>query len=252
MRYLIFMEVAFIMCLSLAAGSLQAQDVVIDEDVNADTLLASSGPNRANYFHWYATYGLVSMQPEAAGADIIFGYSYHVSFGLRYKRRLTNWLAIGSSLDFGTTSYRLKQDSSKVMPNAGLHDKEVVAFSDMVLAPYVRINIGRRGNTLGNYLDLIGWGGWNYASKHFTKDKLSIANASGASLVETTEKRLVWSEPLNYGVGARIGIGRYAVYGKYRLSDRIIKTVSANGLTGSSIYPELPRLVVGFEMGLIF
>ena len=68
------------------------------------------------------------------------------------------------------------------------------------------------------------------------KDELPNGN-----IVSTTVTRLNYLNDGNYGAYAQFGINRYVVYAKYRLSDMFNNSVQ---------YSELPRLIVGFQIGL--
>lgn len=224
-----------------------AQTVLLEQDVNADTVPPSSGPNMKNYTHSYFRYGFVAGQPDSAGADIKPGYSNEFAFGVRYKRRITNFYSLGFDVFYNNINYHLKQDSSKIFPNPVLHKKEKLAYNNFGIELYNRINFGKRGNIIGNFVDIGGYGEWGFSIKHFYRDELAVAQ-TGASMIEVTNKRLLYTNNLNYGAVVRIGINRYAFYGKYRVSD-IIKSgyLSQTGLN----YPEFPRIIVGIEIGLL-
>lgn len=221
--------------------------MLLEQDVNADTVLPSSGPNMKNYTHSYFRYGFVAGSSDSAGADIKPGYSSEFAFGVRYKRRISNFYSLGFDVFYNTINYHLKQDSSKIFPNPVLHKKEKLAYNNFGLELYNRINVGKRGNILGNFVDIGGYGEWGSLIKHFYRDELAVAQ-TGASVREVTNKRLLYTSNLNYGAVARFGINRYVLYGKYRFSD-IIKPgyLSQTGLR----YPELPRIIVGIEIGLL-
>jgi len=59
--------------------------------------------------------------------------------------------------------------------------------------------------------------------------------------VRLSTTQLKYVENFSYGLLARIGVSRYALTAQYRLSD-IFKS--------SYAMPELPRLIVGIEVGL--
>lgn len=224
----------------------KAQTVLLEEDVNKDTLSPASGPNMKNYTHSYFRYGFV-LGKSTPGAEIKTGNSNEVSFGVRYKRRLANFYALGADFFYNNINYHLKQDSAKIFPTPALHKKEKLAYNNFGLELYNRINFGKRGNIIGNYFDFGGYGEWGFIIKHFYRDELAVAQA-GASVREVTNRRLLYTNELNYGAVARIGFNRYSVYGKYRLSD-IVKESYLNE-TGF-FYPELPRFIVGVEIGLL-
>jgi len=236
----LFFGMLLLCCTAIGAF---AQQPVIFEDVNADTLLGEDGPNSKNFWHGYTSYNLAALPTEGEGGDVVIGPSGLYVIGVRYKRKLTNWLAMGASLNVSSVNYRLKQDSlTKILPNNIIHKKENIHLNSLNLEPYIRINFGKRGNTLGTFIDVGGYGEWVYGSRHSTRDKHEVANSSGASITESDHKGLVWLEPFNYGASLRIGWKQFSLYGRYRFS---------NMIKSNSVYPELPRLFVGFELALI-
>jgi hypothetical protein len=75
-------------------------------------------------------------------------------------------------------------------------------------------------------------------SSHVTEDE----PGPGIGSVETTERGLPYVRRWNGGVGARLGIDRYALVARCRLTPAFGKSYSA--------WPELPRWVAGVEIGL--
>lgn len=226
----------------LAGAAAFSQHVLLEQDVNADTIAETTGPNLKKYTHLYVNYGLVLGATEGDNADIKTGNSSQFAIGLRYKRRLSNFYAFGFDLSYNITTFHLKQDSAKMLPNTDLHDKEKLSFNNATLQLYNRFNFGKRGNHIGRYIDLGGYGEWAFSVTHYTRDTDDRAKALGAKATETTNKRLKYTAAFNYGLAARIGFGKVAVFGKYRLSDMFVSKYD---------YPELPRIVVGLEFGVI-
>lgn len=129
------------------------------------------------------------------------------------------------------------QNAQKTVPSAGLHRSESLrqhqAYADLSL----RLNVGRRGNYVGRYLDLLGGVARNVATAHRTEDD----PPPGIGSVETTEHGLPYLRPWTVGAGARLGIDRYALTGRYRLSSAFLPQYG---------YAELPRWLLGVEIGL--
>ena len=219
----------------LASLSAFSQDILLHQNLKADTIRPTYGPNLKNYFYGYIGLGF----PLYTNEDVNYtkpGVSSNFDLGLRYKRRITNYLAMGLDLGISTTGYKLKQSDPKTIPDTVINDKEKIQISSMMSSGYVRINVGRRGNYIGNYMDLGAYGGWNFQKKHKTTNE----NAEGEK-VRLSTTQLKYVENFSYGFLARAGINRYALTAKYRVSD-IFKS--------SYAIPELPRLIVGVEVGL--
>lgn len=221
-----------LLLISLGAFS---QDILLQQNVKADTVRPTRGPNLRNYVHGYVGLGF----PVYTNEDVNYtkpGASSTFDFGIRYKRKITGFLAVGLDLGVFATAYKLKQDQPKTVPDTILNDKEKFQINSTVSSAYVRINVGRRGNYIGNFLDLGAYGGWNMVKKHKTINK----NEAGEKVKVLTSK-LKYVENFSYGILARVGSSRYALTARYRLSDIF---------ASSYAMPELPRLTVGVEVGL--
>ncbi len=223
-----------------------AQTILLQEDVIADTMPILTGPNMKNYTHTYSGYGFLLGNSEGKGAEIKPGISNEFIFGVRYKRRICNFYSLGFNVYYSSLNFQFKQDSSKIFPNPVLHDKEKLAYNNAGIELYNRINFGKRGNIIGNFFDFGGYGEWGFNIRHYYRDNFSVAIA-GASAVEVKNRGLLYTNKVNYGAAVRVGINRYVIYGKYRFSDLFNKGyLEKTGLT----YPELPRLILGLEIGL--
>ena len=104
---------------------------------------------------------------------------------------------------------------------------------------YQRINIGKRGNALGNYLDIGVQGQWNMSDV----EEYMVINETNPYFGKTRimNRKLTFTEPLSYGLSARIGLNKFAIHGYYRLSDYFKPEFAI---------PELPRLSVGVQCAL--
>jgi len=212
-----------------------SQDILLHQNVKADTIRPTYGPNLSNFFYGYIGLGFPLYTNETVNYTKP-GVSSNFDLGLRYKRKITNYLATGLELGLTTAGYKLKQTDPKTIPDTVVNDKEKFQISTIMSSGYVRINVGRRGNYIGNYLDIGAYGGWNFQKKH----KTTNGNEAGEK-VKLSTTQLKYVENFSYGLLARIGISRYALTAHYRLSD-IFKS--------SYAMPELPRLIVGIEVGL--
>lgn len=218
------------------AYALMAQSVVLHKEVK-DSVTVKFGPNMKNFRHFYFGIGYIFGKPDSAGSAILQGSSMNYQIGYRYKLRLTNWFALGYDIAFSSYSYRLKQDSAKITPNKIIHDKEKISFSDLGAGLYMRFNYGRRGNRIGNFVDLGGYADWIFTARNYYKDK----NPVNGNVIQTTITHLKYYNAYNYGAMARIGFNRYVLYGCYRLSDIFKKSYA---------YPEFPRLTIGLQIGI--
>lgn len=223
--------------LSPLAG--QAQQVLVEGEL--DTVQASFGPNRRYFSHFFGGAGLVLGPAGGAGARVRYGLSsQETELGLRLKRRYSQTLALTLAVRYALLTYGLHQSSQKTVPNAVLHQRESLRQHQVQLEGGLRLNAGRRGNVIGRYLDLLAWGGRVVGTAHHTEDE--PAPGSGATSSETVERGLRYLARWPAGVGLRVGSGRFALTGRYRLT-------SAWHGAGTG-WPELPRGVLGLEVGI--
>lgn len=223
---------AILLSVSLGAFS---QDILLNQNVRADSIRPTRGPNLKHFTHFYVGLGF-PVSTNGIENYTIPGLSTGLDLGFRYKRRINNYLATGLELGINSTSFKLKQKEPKTVPDTILNNKEKLQISCLKSSGYIRINIGRRGNYIGNYLDVGAYGDWNFQKKHKTTNE----NEDGEK-VRVSTTRLKYIENFSWGVLARVSVSRYAFTAHYRLSD-IYKSDMA--------VPELPRLIVGVEVGL--
>ncbi|MDB5236101.1 MAG: hypothetical protein JWR44_3094 [Hymenobacter sp.] len=221
-----------------AGPAAHAQQVLVQGNVADDTVKTTFGPNRKYFGHFYLGYGLVA-GASRPGAGLRYGLpSSALRGGARLKVRLNQTLAVNLDLGYAYMRYDLAQDAQKVVPAAALHRRESLGLHQIFSEASLRLNVGRRGNTVGRYLDLLASGGWLAATSHAFEDE----PGPGIGSVETTEYGLPYLRRWSGGVGARAGFDRYAFTARHRLSPTFGGEYAA--------WPELPRWVVGVEVGL--
>ncbi len=221
---------------ALRPNGATAQRVLLRGAAAQDTVYAPYGPNRASYNHLYVSYLPVVGAADGPGAELRYGSSAEFAVGMRNKFQLSQPLDLGFDLRLARLTYNLAQMAGKVLPTPTQHYRESLVLSQVQLETFVRLNVGARGNVIGRYLDLTGWGGWVLSTAHRTEDR----PGSGPKKVKTTENGLPYLRRWPYGVGARLGSGRYAAVARYRLS---------NTFTANAAFPELPCWTVGLEIG---
>ena len=216
----------------------RAQQVLVQANVAADTVKTTFGPNRRWFGHGYVALGLVA-GPAETGATLRYGLpSTEVRVGGRLKLRLGQSVALCGDLAYAYQRYELAQEAGKVVPSSVLHQRENLVLHQVASEIVLRLNYGRRGNAVGSYLDLLAGGSWAVGTRHTTED----VPAPGIKSVETTESGLPYLRRFGTSAGARLGLDRYALVARYRLT-----TAFASGYAA---WPELPRWVIGIEVGL--
>jgi hypothetical protein len=218
----------------------QEDDIVEEESVSI------FGPNNTHFMHPYIHLGFMSSPTEGEGGDINYGKSHDFTVGLKYKLRFTDVFAIGAALNYTYYVWNIKQVDTKLIPNSNIYNKQKILTNNLGFDLFFRLNVDKRGNTVGNFIDLGAYGEWAYnnAEKYYMEyDEASDPTAFDSYV--GIRKNLVFIEDLNYGVFAKFGYGKYVLFGKYRLSDMFTPEYKA-----AVADTELPRLLVGVELGL--
>ena len=224
--------IAFILTIQINVFS---QTPVLSEEVDLNKEVPKYGQNRKNYGHFYASLGTAIGKSEGTLLEVNSWKSSYFDLGYRYKLRLFEYNAVGFQLYYNYYSYRLEYETGIGSPII-VHDKDKIRTSNFGLGIYDRINFGKRGDHLGKYLDLGAYGEIALSRIHYYKQKQSNGEVLKAEL-----SKLNALEKLNYGVFANFGFNKFVIFGKYRLSDMI---------TDIDKYDEMPRLVVGLQVGM--
>jgi hypothetical protein len=221
-----------------ALPAAHAQQVLVQANVADDTVKTTFGPNRRYFGHLYVGYGLLA-GPAGSGAGLHYGLrSAELRGGGRLKFRLSQALAFNLDAGYAYLRYDLAQNDQKIVPTPAPHRRENLGLHQLYSEISLRLNAGRRGNSVGSYLDLLAGGTWAAATSHTTEDD----PAPGIGSVETTEHGLSYLRRWTGGVGARLGFDRYALTARHRLTPAFSPSF-ANA-------PELPRWLLGVEIGL--
>lgn len=228
------LRIIIISALVLLVHTSFAQEILLSENVNGDTIQPTKGPNLKHYTHLY--WGVLF--PFVTNEDVAYtqpALTTITDFGLRFKRKLNKTFSVGTDFSFNWAKYRIKQDILKSIPDSESHLREKFIINSLSPAVYARINFGRRGNSIGTYMDLGAYGSFNVKRAHFTYDEID------GEIRRITTSRLKYMEKYAYGLLARIGTNNIALTAKYRLS---------NPFTEESGFAELPKLAVGLEIGV--
>ncbi|MBJ6109256.1 hypothetical protein JAO73_09550 [Hymenobacter sp. BT523] len=220
----------------LARPEVRAQQVLVQANVADDTIKTTFGPNRRYFAHGYFGYGLLA---GGAGTPVRYGLgSAELRAGGRLKVRFSQSLALNFDLGYAYQHLDLDQTPGKTVPTPTLHRRESLGLHQVYAETSLRFNAGRRGNSVGRYLDLLAGGGWVAGTSHTTEDE----PGPGIGSVETTERGLPYLRRWTGTAGARLGIDRYAFVVRRRFTPAFAPAYAA--------WPELPRWVLGLEIGL--
>ncbi|MBL4623733.1 MAG: hypothetical protein JKY42_01110 [Flavobacteriales bacterium] len=232
--------VGFILIMAISCIA-YTQTVLLEQHVDEDTTRENYGPNLKHYMYTAIRYGLVSGSSDVVGLPVKYGNASEITWGIKYKNRLSDLFSWGLGINYSAQYFPLKQDSSKIYPNSILHDKERFTFNNLGADLFARINFdNRRGNVIGTYIDLGGYLDWVFLTKYYTKDKNPAGSMSKNT--EVTQTGLTTTHNFNYGATAKIGYKSIALVAKYRFSDIFISRYDI---------PEFPRFIFGIEIATI-
>jgi hypothetical protein len=215
-----------------------SQTVIFEEQVDTNPDFGRVGPNKKNFLHFFIGFGCIAGPSENAGSNIKYLLSTDFELGYRYKRKITNFYSLGTELFYHGSSFVLKQDSLKTLPNSNLNKNETFRFYGASLGIYNRINFGKRGNILGNYLDLGGSFDLPISILHDVKN-----DGPNETVIRTLTSHLDYVKKYYYYGFLRLGSNRFCIKTSYRFSNLFRKTNDYN-------FAELPRLIASLQIGI--
>lgn len=231
----------------LSLNNILAQDVLLEENPEENYSSEENfGPNQTHFIHTYINLGFAASNSEGDGANILYGASHEINYGIRYKLRLAEFLALGADIGYNYSVFYMKQEEGKLIPETELHKKEKFKLQKASASVFFRINYGKRGNIIGKYFDLGGYGSYSYSvTRQYTDMYQSTIPYLDHEYTIFTEKNLNYFEKINYGAIFRIGFDKFSLYGKYRVSNLFTQDFKT-GVSSS----ELPRIEAGVELSI--
>jgi hypothetical protein len=207
----------------------QAQTIELEQDVNQDTVLSKFGKNRKHYVSSYFGFGVTPGQVETDSVQLKSGESTKLSFGFYYKYKVAKPYSILFSLSYGLSQFEFETADDFKYNRLNVNDIEL-EFAN-------RFNFGKRGNAIGQYLELGISGDYVLATKQQTKQTIN-----DPALNHKTQKNeltgLSYINKPNYTAHARFGSNKFVITADYRLSD----------LTNDKINFDLPPLTIGLRL----
>ena len=228
------MRTFFVLFVCIASFSVATAQTVLLHEEPEDTIISQFGPNRTHFLHTYMGFGLLFGQ-NLEGAKTTVPGSSEWHFGVRYKLRLGETVSLGLETAYRISTYKLRQEEGKLLPDTVLHDAEQLRQEWLEPAFYLRINSGLRGNRIGRFVDAGIAAPLLLSSAHFTEDELP-----DGQIREVTTRRLPYIEPMVWKAFLRLGFNNLVFYGEYRLTDLI---------QPESGFPQLPAMSVGLQIG---
>lgn len=228
--------------LTLIFADLHSQEIIIEKDLKKSPYAKEeNGPNLKHFRHLYLDLEFFTGTGQT-GTRINYGSSYITGAGFRYKLKLTELYSIGYDLGYSRFNYNIRQESSKLFPNIIIHDKEKIVIHNLNLELYNRINLKKRGNQIGTYIDVGIYGAWVVGGRNITVD--AIDNSTYHSEKQRSiYKNLSYLNNFQAGLRTRFGINRYSLVANWRLTPLLDDT---DFVTST----ELSTLSAGIQIGL--
>lgn len=217
--------------------TLKAQTVLLNMDRAVDSVSSPMGPNKNVFVCMDFGYGFI-LPPDDIHAKLNYGRSVYSTLGFSAKYKLNGTFSMGWLLRYQFTSFHIKQDEEKYIPDTIQNDVEKFVNDAFSVSFYTRINFDpHRGNTLGKYFDM-GISAGLKRDKHILKNELP-----DRSLAKTEIKKLPYRQPFIASVFASLGTGKFALTATWRITDYFKKSRNYD-------LPELPRLSAGINLFL--
>lgn len=234
------MALCAILLLSLTSF---AQRKAVDVRVDTSSEIPRYGPNRFFFIHGLVQLGAIT-GPQDYSMEVN-PWSWTLTYGARFKWKLWSWNAFVTDVGYRFDNYSLKKRQPGLPPfHPDLHQRTRVSVNNFSLVFCDRVNFGRRGNVLGNYLDLGVYGDWNFFTGYVYVDQYYLTNPvdGGQYKQKVHVSKLSYISQWNYGLTVRYGNDRFGVFARYRLNDFVTNPLP------STHYHDLPKLAVGIEL----
>ena len=190
-----------------------AQSVMLEQHVDQDTVSRSFGRNRKHFAGTFMGFGTILGDTEGdSSVSMRQGRSSFFQYGGYYKLKLSKTFSLGGSGSYRYTKFDLGVTGDQVYNRLVTHE----ALAECAL----RTNYGRRGDFIGNYLEIGVSGDYAFIDKNKVKTK-----PDDPDLTYQTRKlvfsNLSYIEKLNYSAHVRLGFNKWVLTADYRLSDII-------------------------------
>lgn len=207
MRNILFTATLIILSGAVCFG----QRVIMEQDVNADTVISNFGKNKKSYFG--STFGIgVPVEQISGNQTMERGRSWTFHYGTYYKLRASNFYSVVAQANYQRVSHGFEVPSSDVF-------YQQLITNNISGALFNRFNFGKRGNFIGYYISLGASADYTVRNKLKTKTE-SLPDAE-SDFYKTANFNLNYINRINYNAECRIGINKLIIFGKYRVTDAI-------------------------------
>jgi hypothetical protein len=194
----------------------KSQNVLLEQDVNKDTIIPKKGANRKYHTSIFIGAGSIFGKANADSSIPMQNFkSWEFRCGTVSKIRLTNWYSLVLNTSYSRQAFFLSPDSSDIRYNK-------MILNNVGLSVLNRFNYGKRGNSVGKYIEI----GASVQHSFMVRQKFLIMNSDDNPTYKSTKYTL--SSPnfinrLNYYADLRIGFKQYVLFGRYLLTDILDK-----------------------------
>jgi hypothetical protein len=216
-------------------AELQAQNIIMEQNVNEDTVESSVGPNKK--WHFGSAYGLHSIIGQSTGdtaTSLIGGRSLGFTITTYQKRRLNNTFSLLTQITYRRDAFFFTPLNEETQYNKHINNDVLGELS-------LRINYGKRGNYVGYYAELGASGDYTFMTRRKAK-RNEVDPALAYESIKTVQGGMKYINNFNYSAHFRLGFNKLVLTADYRLSD----------LTNNDqVMFDLPPLYVGlrFDFG---
>ncbi|MCC6600768.1 MAG: hypothetical protein IT223_08850 [Crocinitomicaceae bacterium] len=244
-------RILLLLVLILVSRNLSAQQVLLDKNVEKqdvrNSFMPERGPNMRHFWGRTFSYGFIIPLSYADSLQIKSNLaSNSLGLGYRYKLKLSEFLSIGTDIQYLRSVWHIEQGSRGNLIQQGVrHHSQKLITNDIGAGVYVRVNFARRGNTLGKFFDAGTGAQYVFSNRLVTTDNVEASKNGGANKIKTAASGLDYVNPIQPYILARAGFGRFAIICRYRLSN--LFSASEN-IYGGRTLPNLSDLTIGLEL----
>lgn len=221
-----------------------SQREILNEDVDNYTVYQKQkfGVNGKYFFYNYASIDFLMPSIYEKQLPVKFGQSYGFSYGFKFKFKIFNWVSLGTDFNY---SFKNIAFDDVFLFEINDKQKDKLLINSLGTELFLRINLGKTGNSMGKFIDLGGFGSGNLSNTY----TIIIKNKNPLGLQAQKEKyqykNMNIENLFSYGALFRIGVGHFSVSAKYRFSDLLNNTAfqETNNI-------DLPKFTIGIEAGL--
>lgn len=198
---------------------LEAQQEKMGKDVDSQFERQKMGPNAAHYISSGIQLGLLLPLAMNDSLESAFASS-QIALHLKYKRRLSQVWAATLEAQIAREVFLIKTDSTRhLLSPEGPHDVQKLILNKVGIGAGLRLNYGKRGQHLGNYLEFQAMTDYTFDHRLFMQDKVDPGLNGGSSLIKERRKQLDYLEKFQFYGVFRLGFNHFDIGLRYRFSE---------------------------------